>query len=316
MKKWLLFLFALIVLFAAGTYVFIPSVITIASSEVAKTTDIGAERVIIDENKWAQWWNYGHKETAIPGSSGEGFRMGDYTCKLTGKFYKSAEISINNAGLQLSSKLVIVPLGIDSTGIQWTSELPSGNNPIARFQHYREAIRIKKNMDAVLSNLRDFLSKTENVYGINVERTQLKDTLYVSAKTSLSAYPSVKDIYNLIGKINTYLTKNNSPATGSPIYNITQMDQAHYQLMAAVPTDRKLQETEGFAMKNMIKGSFMITEVVGGEKEVAHAWQNLRQYFQDYRKTSMAMNFTMLVTDRMLQPDSSKWVTKLYMPVY
>lgn len=315
MKKWLLFLLTLIVLFAAGTYIFIPSVISISSAEVAKTTDVGAERVIIDENKWLQWWNYGHKEMAS-GLPQEGFRMGGYLCKQTGKFYKSTGISIANNEHTLDSRLVIVGLGIDSTGLQWTCQLPTGNDPLSRFLHYREAIQIKKNMDEVLANLRDFLSKTENVYGISVERTQLKDTLYVSAKTQTGTYPSLKDIYTLLGKINGYLARNNSPATGSPIYNITQMEQNRYQLMAAVPTDRMLKETDGFAMKNMIKGSFIVTEAVGGEKEVSNAWQNLRQYFQDYRKTSMAMNFTMLVTDRMLQPDSSKWVTKLYMPVY
>ena len=40
------------------------------------------------------------------------------------------------------------------------------------------------------------------------------------------------------------------------------------------------------------------------------------KYFQDYKKISMAMSFTMLVTDRMLQTDSSRWITRLYEPVY
>jgi ABC-type spermidine/putrescine transport system permease subunit I len=66
----------------------------------------------------------------------------------------------------------------------------------------------------------------------------------------------------------------------------------------------------------MVKGSFMVTEVLGGDSTISKASHNMEQYFQDFRRTSMAMNFTMLVTDRQLQPDSSKWITKLYHPVY
>jgi hypothetical protein len=94
------------------------------------------------------------------------------------------------------------------------------------------------------------------------------------------------------------------------------MDEGRYQLMAAVPVNKHLPESAAFSMKYMVKGSFMITEVAGGDSTINKASQNMQQYFQDYRKTSMAMNFTMLVTDRILQPDSSKWVTKLCMPVY
>ena len=69
-------------------------------------------------------------------------------------------------------------------------------------------------------------------------------------------------------------------------------------------------------MKNMVKGNFMISEVVGGDYSVNKASKSLQQYFTDFHLTSMAMSFTMLVTDRILQPDSSKWITKLYQPVY
>ena len=75
-------------------------------------------------------------------------------------------------------------------------------------------------------------------------------------------------------------------------------------------------DLDGYTFKKMIKGSFMVTEVVGGEYTVAKASKSLQQYFTDYKKTSMAINFTMLITDRMYQPDTTKWITRLYQPVY
>jgi hypothetical protein len=40
------------------------------------------------------------------------------------------------------------------------------------------------------------------------------------------------------------------------------------------------------------------------------------QYFKDYNRVAMAIPFEYLITDRLKVPDTSKWVTKIYCPVY
>lgn len=313
MKKLLLILLVVLSFFTLSLYLFIPGKITIDSSVVIKTTDVGTERFVIDETKWPLWWNYGKSGDH---QAGPVFTYNGYSFQQTGKFYKSVDISIGKEKRSLHSKLLIIAMAVDSTSLQWKSELTTGSNPVARLTAYLEAKRIKKNMDEILGNLKDFLSKTDNIYGIHIERNRLRDTLYVSSKQTLPKNPTVKEIYHLIDKIKTYIKQNGTEPSGSPIYNATRMDEGRYQLMAAVPVNRQLKETNDFSMKYMVKGSFMITEVAGGDSTINKAAKNMQQYFQDYRKTSMAMNFTMLVTDRILQPDSSKWVTKLCMPVY
>lgn len=313
MKKLLLILVLILALFTSVLYLFIPGKIIIDSSVVVKTTDVGTERFVIDETKWPLWWHYGN-----PGEhqTGPVFNHNGYTFQPTGKFYKSVDIAIRKGEWSLASKLLIIAMAVDSTSLQWKSELLPGSNPVARLTAYLEAKRIKAQMDEVLGNLKDFLSKTDNIYGIHIERNRLRDTLYVSSKQLLPKNPTVKEIYQLIDKIKTYIQQSGTEPSGSPIYNATRMDEGRYQLMAAVPVNKQLKETSDFSMKYMVKGSFMITEVAGGDSTINKAAKNMQQYFQDYRKTSMAMNFTMLVTDRILQPDSSKWVTKLCMPVY
>lgn len=314
MKKLLLFLIVILVLFGLGVYVFIPAKLSITSTAVIKTTDIGTERFVIDEANWGKWWNYSKDSSIHPAPAS--FMVNGDAFKLIQKFYKSIDIRINHNSRELKSKLLIISLAVDSTGIEWNCDYEPGNNPFARLAGYFDARQLKKNMDEVLVNLKAFLSKNENVYGIPIERNHLKDTLYVTAKTILPTQPSNADIYALIKKIQDYAARNNVKQTGSPIYNVTEMENNRYQLMAGIPLDRSLKEVDGFSMKYMVKGSFIITEVVGGDYTVNKASESLLQYFQDFHKTSMAMNFTMLVTDRLLQPDSSKWITKLYQPVY
>ncbi len=315
MKKWLFVLLAAVLLFGMGTYLFIPAKISISSTVFVKTTDIGTERFVQDETHWGKWWNYNDSIFAGNILTGPFTYNGD-TFRLTQKFYKSVDISILHNTELLKSKLLIIPLALDSTGIEWQTEFSSGNDPFTKIAKYLDARKIKKNMDQVLTSLGTFLSKNENVYGINIEKNHLKDTLYVTAKTELPHYPSTEELYAHIKKIQAYITKNGVQQSGSPIFNVTQMDNNRYQLMAGIPVNQLLKETDDFSTKNMVKGFFMISEVVGGNHTVEKASESLQQYFRDYRKTSMAMNFTMLVTDRLLQPDTSKWVTKLYRPVY
>ncbi len=315
MKKWILILLTFLAILLSVIYLSIPSNISITSTASVNTTDVGTERFLIDESKWQLWWN----DSVANGNrvqEGNTYSLNGYDFTISNKFYKSVEINISRKDLAINSKLVVLPFTLDSTGLQWTCSLPTSNNPLTKVNTYFEAKALKKNMDSILRNMVNFLSKLENVYGIPIVRDRLKDTLYVTAKKMFPIKPTNKDIYGLIANIQNHVTKNGVKQSGSPIFNITVMDSSHFQLMAGIPVNANLKESEGFAMKYMVKGSFMISEVVGGEEAINKASQSLQQYFIDFRRTSMAMNFSMLVTDRILQPDSSKWITKLYRPVY
>jgi hypothetical protein len=41
----------------------------------------------------------------------------------------------------------------------------------------------------------------------------------------------------------------------------------------------------------------------------------MQLYFDDYDKTSMAITFQYLVTDRIKEADTAKWITEIYAPV-
>ena len=120
----------------------------------------------------------------------------------------------------------------------------------------------------------------------------------------------------MVQKIQAYIKTKAALQTGNPIFNISETGKNQYQLMCAIPIDKTITGNNAFACKKMIKGSFMIAEVVGGDSTVKKASASLQQYFADYRKTSMAINFNMLITDRIYQPDTAKWITRLYYPVY
>ncbi|NDA61558.1 MAG: AraC family transcriptional regulator [Chitinophagia bacterium] len=313
MKRFILIFTSIIIISLGAIYIFIPSRITITSAAIAAAPDVAIERVLMEEAHWPAWWKY--CELSKFGSPN--LSQPPFTLTLKEKFYKSLQFDINAPNQPtVSSRLTLVPLRKDSTGFEWSCQLEAGNNPIQRLLNYGKAREIKSLLDSCLQPCVRFFSNTENVYGIQIERTKLPDTLFVTAKKQFGTKPSQQDIYNLIKQIEGYIKTQGSKPSGSSIYNISQLTENQFQLMAGVPISLRIKENKPFEIKYMVPGSFLVTEVVGGEYSVQHSARQLKQYFQDYKKTSMAMSFTMLVTDRSLQPDSSRWITRLYEPVY
>lgn len=313
MKRLLLIGIAIIITSLVAVYAFIPSRITITSAAIAEAPDVAIERLLMDESHWPAWW----KNCELNKFHSATLSQNPYTLSLQQKFYKSLQFNIEAPNQKtVYSRLTLVPLRKDSTGMEWTCQLEAGNNPIQRIQNYRKAKSIKLLLDSCLRPCVRFFSKTENVYGIQIERTKLADTLFVTAKKQFGSKPNQQDIYTLIKQIEGYIQTQGTKPSGSSIYNISQLSENQYQLMVGVPVSFRIKETKPFEIKYMVPGSFLVTEVLGGEYTVQRSSRQLKQYFQDYKKTSMAMSFTMLVTDRSLQPDSSRWITRLYEPVY
>ena len=56
--------------------------------------------------------------------------------------------------------------------------------------------------------------------------------------------------------------------------------------------------------------------IKGGKTVVDQSFKIFEQYFEDYKHTSPAIPFQLLVTDRLKEPDSLKWVTRFYYPIF
>jgi hypothetical protein len=42
----------------------------------------------------------------------------------------------------------------------------------------------------------------------------------------------------------------------------------------------------------------------------------IQLYIQDYHRTLMALPFQQLITDRSAEPDTTRWITDIYVPLF
>jgi len=83
----------------------------------------------------------------------------------------------------------------------------------------------------------------------------------------------------------------------------------------AIPVSGVIGGKGDISFTRLVPGRYLITDVKGGPATVDRALGALKDYIRDHQRTVMAIPFQSLITNRMQEPDSSKWVTKIYYPV-
>jgi len=312
MKKWLVGLLVIIVLALGCIYLFIPANIVISSISTAQATISGEFRYIGQEDNWKKWWR---NEDGKSHQEGEPFSYNGTTFHLNRQLNNIVGIEIGYGGIKFQSVLHLISFSYDSTGLVWQFEIPAGNNPLNRLKYLRIAVKIKKDMIDVLKNLNSFVSEPKNIYGLSVFRTSTRDTTMLTATFVSIAYPTIPQIYSFFDSVEKSIQRQHGIRTGFPMMNIKQSEDGRYETQVAIPTNRLLQNDGKIHYRRMVPGNFMVAEVKGGPFTIQEAMKQMDYYVSDYKKTVMAKPFQILVTNRLTETDTSKWITKIYIPV-
>lgn len=315
MKKILLGLVVLSFLGLAAVYYFIPSILNITDSIQADCTVEGGFRTLSQYQQWGKWWP-GEKNPA-PASNKVGAFVykGDsfYVSKVS---HNNFDITINHNQLLLTSEMNVIPLPNNAMAIKWHSSFTSGSNPFKRYMNYKEAVSLKNNMHSILEAMKAYLSDKNNLYGLQLKEESTKDSILLTYKSITSAYPNTAFIYTIINNLKKASKAGSADVTGFPMLNITPETAALYKVRVALPINKMLPDTKDYFISKLIPGKFITTEVKGGDSTINEALKNIQLYFLDYKRITMAIPFQYLVTDRSVETDSTKWLTKIYAPVY
>ncbi len=315
MKKWLLVLLALIALAIASIYIFIPSTIQVTSGTHVSCNANGASRLLLSPSNWRKWWPE-TDTTAGETDTSHVFKHDNTVYTVSQKVYNGVNIAIRNERISCNSKLSFLPVSLDTSVISWAWSIPASNNPVTRLRQYADAVDIKKEMQVILTNMDHYLSNRDHIYGMHIEKISTTDTFLVALKSTHNVYPTTKDVYTLINTLKKYIAAQGAEITNAPIMNVTQRESALYELMVAVPTNKALQPSGDILYRRMVPGNFMSAEIKGGDATVKEAMWQMHLFMTDYERTVMAIPYAKLVTDRSMEPDTSKWVTRIYQPSF
>jgi hypothetical protein len=311
MKKILIAIFLLLLAGLIAVYGLIPENIKV-SKVIAVNASINAgNRLIMDTTQWIKWWP---KDSAQKKQLQE-LSWDNAQHHPQKALFNGYEVQSNFKNKTITGQLIYAQLGLDSMAIFWNYQLASGWNPIKRVADYLFMKDLKEAIAAPVQSLKVFLESREKVYGMQIVQDLVKDTILVSTKKILAGPPDQATVLAMIDQLKIYAKQTGAKQTGFPMLNITVLDSTHFQTMVALPVDKQIPETANFSWKRMVAGKILIGEVKGGEYSAASAMQQMQLFVQDFHITSPAIPFYSLVTDRRLEKDSTKWITRIYYPV-
>ncbi|HJS54587.1 MAG TPA: hypothetical protein VJ765_08595 [Chitinophagaceae bacterium] len=306
MKKILTGLVLLLVLLVAVIYLFIPAKLRMEATVTINAPLSGVYRSLAGNNNWNKWW---------PGTTP--FTYNNQTYFTREKIYNLIDIDISSNQDTINSRMNLISIKGNAMSIDWNAEQASSASPFKRLLQYRDAVATRKNMNDILQRMKTFMEKTENVYSLDIKQTKVVDSALVSTRRRFDHPPTVHDVYDMVRSLKNYIIQNNAVELNSPMLNVFQIDSLHYEAMTAIAVNRALPQTNEFAPKFLLKGGNILeAEVRGGPHKIETALRELDNYRTDYKLTSPAIPFQLLVIDRMKETDTANWITKLYYPVF
>jgi len=313
MKKWLIGIGVLLIATIVCIYVFIPRELDVSCVSSVKCNPQAAFRQVRHGGDWVKWWPDSMEERDGKSS----YRYAGDVYHVSGSSYPLTEIDIHHDGADIKSRMSVLSLSNkDSAVIYWQCRFSGGAGFLQRLRQYLSAGKLEKNMNEILSRLRPYLENEKNIYGMTFGEASTKDTLLVVTKAFFAAYPSTSDIYGLLGKLRQYISSEGAVENGYPIANVTLVRDSGFQLMTAIPVNRVLPGKGAIFFKRMVPAKFLIAEVKGGDHTVRAAMDHMQEYIADHQRTVMALPFQTIVTDRLKEPDTTRWSTWLYCPVF
>lgn len=312
MKKPVLLVLGLLLIAFISVYFIVPQNITANALRSVDGTDVNVSRFIIQNRAWKKWWP-GKKDAAD--SNRFSYNNIDYTLKNLTNSY--AEVLITDGELQLESKIRYSTIEEGATEVSWNATMLSSLNPFARISEFVKIKSIQKDMEAILLDFKKFIEADINAYGIHVKLSKVKDPVMLATNTISKNYPSTETVYALIDKLRKQANAQNATETNKPMLNIHRTDEDEYQVMVALPINKVITPTPGFAINRMLKGGNILeTEVKGGRNTIDNAFNQMKAYTKDHHLIAPAMPFESIVTDRVAEKDTAKWVTKVYFPIF
>ncbi|NTS41795.1 GyrI-like domain-containing protein [Flavisolibacter sp. BT320] len=265
----------------------------------------GVAKLLTQKAKWQQWWPALNLDIH--------YDSGNFSYQQ--QLLKAAVLQVPVGRTFVNAQLQTILYGSDSCGVIFQTVFPATSNPLKKISHYLESKQLDGKAETILNHLKTFAEKEENIYGFTVRQEKVKDSSFVATRFESFGYPQPEQLYRAIDDLRRYITSQNAKEIGLPILNAQPAGKGQYQVMVALPVNSALKGAGKIQPKRMILGRILVTEIKGGPHTLQKAMQDFEQYLIDHRRTSPAIPFESLITNRLQEQDTSKWITRLYFPV-
>jgi len=310
MKIWIALLLLAFLIISLVSYL-IPTKINVHQTITIPVNTRAFTRKFLDVENWQWWPGARNNQNSLPQFSYNGNTYTVIEKKMT-----SIVIEVANGKDSTITQLVFIPVMSDTVQLNWLVVKQTGRNPFSRLQKSSWITRVKEDLSTILGRIRSFYSNEDNIYGLHIIITQVSDSNFIFTSSQSKDYPSTNQVYKLVDNLKKYIQANKARPMGYPMLNVFKANDTAFVTKVALPVDIELKDSGNIRYRWMLKGgNILVGEVHGGPSKIDKAFLEMQNYLQDHQRNSPAIPYQSLITDRRLEVDTNRWVTKLYWPV-
>lgn len=312
MKKLLLCLLSALLLLVICSWCLIPSDLVTESHTSIKGSSLGLFRKMSDPKNVRKWWQ--GSIITVNGVMSYAYHGNTYTIRPVDMTLLSVVIS--SPGSTVQTRLYTFAVTKDSTKLLWLGNRLASRNPFIRLEEYYQARKLKSDMEFLLTGLHDYYSKPASLYGNVITTQKVIDTSMIAVFSVSKGYPSTAAIYEQIGKLQKFALAKGATQSGYPMINVNMTGTDMYKFEVALPINKTLASADGVVQKRLPPGLILETEVHGGIHTIEAAIEEIKNYGQDHKYNMYVIPYYSLISDRQTEPDSARWVTRVYCPIF
>lgn len=304
--KWVL-MGSIVMLF--GWVILLPNQKQFNEKLLVNCPPMAASRVMGAMQHWKQWWPGDIKHDSLFLFQNQPVHI--QTILMNG-FY--ANIQWQDIPALIDVQFLSAPNKQSEFNCTYTFYYAS--NPIKKIIQLIKTNNVKSEVSSFLKGITSNLEDVKKVYEFEIMEERVPNAIHISTKKILDHFPTTNDIYGLIDDLNKYISDNHSKAINNPIYNIFITDDNQYQLMVAIATDRPLPSNHVFLLKEMVRGKIIVGKSIGPNSSIDRCLKQVEYFVNDHGRSSPAIHFNRMITDRRKEIDSTKWITTINYPVF
>lgn len=311
MKKWIISILILLIVALIASYVFIPNKLLFSKTINLRGNSNALRRVIFDMHRWQDWWPSDSSKGKSTELTYQGFHFAIADEKIS-----SLDIPVTSGESKIKTSLNFIAINPDSISLVWQGGMGTSYNPILRIKRYRNAKRLMESFETLLQQMLAYYDIPQNLYGADIRLESVKDSTLISTYSFSDNYPTPDIVYGLIDQLKSYTAQQEAKETGYPMLNIHKTDTAGYIVRVAIPVSKRLPTKGRMEYKWMLGGGrILVTDVTGGPWTIAHRLTQVETYISENNLNVPAISYQSLITDRRAEPDTAKWVTRIYYPI-
>lgn len=300
----------IITLLVLFIYVFIPHQIKTRYKIIIPQNQTGISRKLVQVNHWNEWMPF-QADSNLQFSllAGKLILTENYNAYVKGFYIEQQDtvaVSFMTENAGNDSTLLTIETLLDNRHL----------SPMIRVMNYWQSQKLTTEIKKIATAAQNYYSTTKGVYGFKIDLEQVKDSVFMTTQKKFKDTPSTYQVYEMISLLENYIEKNNGTIHGDPMVNITNLGQQTIFVQVGLPIIHSIPEASNFVMKKMVLGNILSTQVKGDSHSVYYAFKETENFVHDNSKESPAMPFIVYNTNRVLQKDSTQWVSTIYYPIY